>query len=172
MKIKKHILKIVQVFLCLLLVLNLIVLKPIEVNAQLALTQGNDDVEYLRSLESLRDLDYETWQVVVYSHGRPEGSTVLRIVGYPGTLRIDHPLSLQVQAGLKEWKLKDITLENPKLVNDTREAAAEFELQPLLMDLNNNRPLRLILPNAFNEMPIPPYLVKEWRSFLTFENNQ
>ena len=56
------------------------------------------------------------------------------------------------------------TLANPVLATDGREAAAEFALDPLLDDLSNNRPLRLALPGVFTELPIPPYVVSEWRS--------
>ena len=137
---------------------------PLTAFAQLDLAKAEDGTEYMRSLESLRDLDYQTWEVVVYQYSRPEDSTVLRIVGYPGKLRLDHPQSLHVQAGIKFWDLEDITLQNKKLVNDPRQAAAEFELKPLLLDLNNNRPLRLYLKDVFNELPIPPYIVSEWRN--------
>ena len=89
---------------------------------------------------------------------------VLRIVGYPGKLRLDHPVSLQVEAGRRAWALDDITLANPALATDGREAAAEFALDPLLDDLSNNRPLRLMLPGVFTELPVPPYVVGEWRS--------
>ena len=144
----------------------LLVSLPLKVDAQLDSSRTEDGTQYIRSLESLRDLDYQTWQVVVYNHGRPPGSIVLRIVGYPGKLRIDHPQLLHVQSGRKEWDLADITLGNKKLLNDPRAAAVEFELEPLLLDLNNNRPLRLFLPGVINELPIPPYIVSEWRSFL------
>ena len=117
-----------------------------------------------RSLESLRDLDYQTWQVVAYPNYEQEGCIVLRIVGYPGSLRLNHPSTLFVRSGIKTWELKDITLDNYQLSNDAREAAAEFNLEPLLLDLTQNRPLRLFLKDAFNELPVPPYIVKEWRS--------
>ena len=89
---------------------------------------------------------------------------VLRIVGFTGSLRLDHPTKLIVESGLKIWKLEDITLENPELADDNRDAAAEFDLKPLLKDLQNNRPLRLSLKGGFSELPVPPYVVKEWRS--------
>jgi hypothetical protein len=92
---------------------------------------------------------------------------VLRIVGYPGKVRLDHPVSMAVQAGVKQWELEDITLDNPALASDGREAAAEFALDPLLGDLSNNRPLRLFLPGVFNELPVPPYVVGEWRDVQT-----
>ena len=118
----------------------------------------------VRSMESLRDLDYNSWQAVAYREGKPGQPVVLRIVGYPGKLRLDHPENLQVLAGRKQWSLDDVTLSNPLLASDGREAAAEFALDPLLDDLSNNRPLRLVLQGVFTELPVPPYVVGEWRS--------
>ena len=121
----------------------------------------------VRSLESLRDLDYQSWQVVAYREGQPGGPVKLRIVGFPGKVRLDHPTALQVQSGRGHWDLEDITLANPKLAGDGRAAAAEFDLAPLLTDLDQNRPLRLALPGVFVELPVPPFVVAEWRSLPT-----
>ena len=117
----------------------------------------------VRSLESLRDLDYQSWQVVAYREGSPGGVLRLRIVGYPGRVRLDHPTNLIVQGGRRSWQLADVTLANPKLAADGRAAAAEFDLAPLIADLHKNRPLRLQLPGVFVELPVPPYVVAEWR---------
>ena len=46
---------------------------------------------------------------MAYRTGKPV-TTSLRIVGY-GKVRLDHP-NLVVQAGVKEWTMPDITLEN------------------------------------------------------------
>ena len=120
--------------------------------------------EVVRSLESLRDLDYQSWQAVAYRTGAIGGPVTLRIVGYPGRVRLDHPTSLVVHSGRNSWSLEDITTANPKLAADGRDAAAEFNLSPLLADLHQNRPLRLELPGVFVELPVPPYVVGEWRS--------
>lgn len=117
----------------------------------------------VRSLETLRDLDYRSWQVVAYREGAKGGPLRLRIVGYPGRVRLDHPTPLLVSSGRRLWELADVTLANPKLVGDGRDAAAEFDLAPLLEDLQSNRPLRLELPGVFTELPVPPYVVGEWR---------
>jgi len=133
--------------------------------AQIQASPQETGTGLVRSLESLRDLDYESWQVVAYREG-PPGPTapvVLRIVGYPGQVRIDHPTPLVVRAGRREWLLDDITLSSPKLSGDNRAAAAEFNLSPLLADLKLNRPLRLQLSGVFVELPVPPYVVAEWR---------
>ena len=120
--------------------------------------------EVVRSLESLRYLDYQSWQAVAYRTGPPGGPVTLRIVGYPGRVRLDHPTPLIVHSGRGTWELADITTANPKLATDGRDAAAEFDLNPLLTDLHQNRPLRLELPGVFVELPVPPYVVGEWRS--------
>jgi hypothetical protein len=117
----------------------------------------------VRSLESLRDLDYRSWQVVAYREGPPGGALRLRIVGYPGRMRQEQPTPLLVSSGRFLWELENVTLASPKLAGDKRAAAAEFDLAPLLADLHQNRPLRLELPGVFGELPVPPYVVKEWR---------
>ncbi len=120
--------------------------------------------EIKRSLESLRDLDYQTWQVIVYPSYNDSKNLTLRIVGYPGSLRIDHPTDLIVNSGIKTWILRDITRNSKNNVEILNDSAAEFDISPLIYELNKNRPLRMKLPGLIDELPIPPYLVAEWRS--------
>ena len=148
---------------CLIAVLVLFTAAP-QGWAQVHEHESDNGSRMVRSLESLRDLDYDSWQAVAYREGKPGESVVLRIVGYPGKVRLDHTVSLQVESGRRTWALDDITLANSALATDGREAAAEFALDPLLDDLSNNRPLRLMLPGVFTELPVPPYVVGEWRS--------
>ena len=51
-----------------------------------------------------------------------------------------------------------------ELANDGRQAAAEFNLDKLIENLDKNRPLRLSLSGVLSELPVPPFVVKEWRS--------
>ncbi|EDY37264.1 conserved hypothetical protein [Cyanobium sp. PCC 7001] len=135
--------------------------------AQLHAHPDENGTPVVRSLESLRDLDYQSWQLVAYREGPPGGPLRLRVVGYPGKVRLDHPTALRVRSGRGRWELADRTLENPKLAADGRAAAAEFDLAPLLADLHQDRPLRLQLPGVFVELPVPPFVVAEWRSLAT-----
>jgi hypothetical protein len=137
---------------------------PLPAQAQVHAHPDENGTPVVRSLESLRDLDYQSWQVVAYREGRQGGPLKLRIVGYPGKVRLDHPTALLVRSGRREWQLADITLDNPRLAADGRAAAAEFELAPLIADLHQNRPLRLQLSGVFVELPVPPFVVGEWRS--------
>ena len=136
---------------------------PLKVYAEIAETEINGEL-ITASSEFLRDLDFETWQLVAYKSPFFEDKLILRVIGYPGNLRIDHPTGLKVQSGRKEWLLEDKTLLNEELVNDGRQAAAEFDLNELIQDIDKNRPLRLSLSGVFSELPVPPFLVKEWRS--------
>ena len=141
----------------------LFVLAPIQVSAEIAETEINSEMINASS-EFLRDLDYETWQLVAYKSPYNNDKLILMVIGYPGSLRIDHPLNLKVESGRKEWLLIDKTLLNDELAKDSRQAAAEFDLEQLIQDISQNRPLRLSLDGVFSELPVPPFLVKEWRS--------
>tara|TARA_B100000212_G_C27362989_1_gene529071 strand:- start:128 stop:634 length:507 start_codon:yes stop_codon:yes gene_type:complete len=152
---------LVRSFIC-LLTISLFIF-PGKSYAELAETEINGSL-IQASTEFLRDLDYETWQLVAYRSPNNPDNLVLRVIGYPGNLRVDHPLPLNVESGRKMWKLDDITLMNDELAKDNRQAAAEFDLEILINDISQNRPLRLSLPGVFSELPVPPFLVKEWRT--------
>ena len=153
----------VKILLLSFLIIGLFVLAPIQVSAEIAETEINSEMINASS-EFLRDLDYETWQLVAYKSPYNNDKLILRVIGYPGSLRIDHPLNLKVESGRKEWLLIDKTLLNDELAKDSRQAAAEFDLEQLIQDISQNRPLRLSLDGVFSELPVPPFLVKEWRS--------
>jgi len=147
-----------------MLLLLAVLLPTDEARAQLQRhPAGEGEPSVLRSLESLRDLDYQAWQLVAWREGPPGGPLRLRVVGFPGKVRLDHPTALRVRSGEHRWELADVTLANPRLATDGRAAAAEFDLAPLLADLSRNRPLRLQLPGVFTELPVPPFVVQEWR---------
>ena len=144
-------------------ILIYLVFNPLKVNAEIAETEINGELINASS-EFLRDLDFETWQLVAYKSPFFESKLILRVIGYPGNLRIDHPTDLRVESGRKQWMLHDKTLLNTELANDGRQAAAEFDLDELINNLDKNRPLRLSLSGVFSELPVPPFVVKEWRS--------
>ena len=146
-----------------LLLLLSIIFNPLKVLAEVAETEINGEL-IIASSEFLRDLDFETWQLVAYKSPFFENKLILRVIGYPGNLRIDHPTDLRVESGRKQWLLNDKTLLNVELANDGRQAAAEFDLDALIQNLDKNRPLRLSLSGVFSELPVPPFVVQEWRS--------
>ena len=146
-----------------LLLLLSFIFNPLKVFAEVSETEINGELINASS-EFLRDLDFETWQLVAYKSPLFDNKLILRVIGYPGNLRIDHPTNLQVYSGRKKWLLNDKTLLNAELANDGRQAAAEFDLNELINNIDKNRPLRLSLSGVFSELPVPPFVVKEWRS--------
>ena len=146
-----------------LLLLITFIFNPLKVSAEVAETEINGELMNASS-EFLRDLDFETWQLVAYKSPLYENKLILRVIGYPGNLRIDHPTGLRVESGRKQWLLNDKTLSNVELANDGRQAAAEFDLDELIQNIDKNRPLRLSLSGFFSALPVPPFVVKEWRS--------
>jgi len=126
------------VILPLLLLLSFI-FDPLKVYAEVAETEINGEL-ITASSEFLRDLDFETWQLVAYKSPFFEDKLILRVIGYPVNLRIDHPTDLRVESGRKQWLLNDKTLLNEELANDGRQAAAEFDLDELIKNLDKNRP--------------------------------
>ena len=146
-----------------LVLIILFFFNALKVSAEVAETEINGELMKASS-EFLRDLDFETWQLVAYKSPLYENKLILRVIGYPGNLRIDHPTDLRVESGRKQWLLDDKTLLNVELANDGRQAAAEFDLDELIKNLDKNRPLRLSLSGVFSELPVPPFVVKEWRS--------
>ncbi len=155
-------------FFCLIISFILIcccfLTNPKNIYADSKVSENVEGREIKRSLESLRDLDYQTWQLIVYPSSITSKNLILRIVGFPGALRIDHPTNLIVTSGRKNWKLEDITKKSKAQIGAINDSTAEFDLRPLMAELNKNRPLRLSLPGLINDLPIPPYLVSEWRT--------
>ena len=163
MKITKSNKKIFLKRILPLLLLLSFIFNPLKVSAEIAETEINGKLMNASS-EFLRDLDFETWQLVAYKSPFFEDKLILRVIGYPGNLRIDHPTELRIESGRKQWFLEDKTLYNVELANDGRQAAAEFDLDELIQNIDKNRPLRLSLSGVFSELPVPPFVVKEWRS--------
>ena len=103
-----------------LFLLLIFIFIPIKVYAEIAETEINGKLINASS-EFLRDLDFETWQLVAYKSPLFENKLILRVIGYPGNLRIDHPTDLRVESGRKQWLLDDKTLLNVELANDGRQ---------------------------------------------------
>ena len=155
---------LVRLLISCLLIFCCFFISPNKVYADSKSTLDDHKNEIKRSIETLKDLDYQTWQIIVYPSSIESKNLILRIVGYPGSLRTDHPTTLIVKSGRKSWNLKDITKNSKIKVESLNDSAAEFDLSNLISELDKNRPLRLSLPGLINDLPIPPYLVSEWRS--------
>ncbi|MBW4582947.1 MAG: DUF3122 domain-containing protein [Tildeniella nuda ZEHNDER 1965/U140] len=123
--------------------------------------EGNDRVMY-RSLQTLRDRTDQAWQVVFYKRmqGGQTESIHLRLVGFPGGSALEHPHPLKITTGTERVWLAAETAPVTNAVN-----VAEYDLFEVMRQLNSTTPLRLTLPleGTAIELPIPPFVVEEWR---------
>ena len=92
-----------------LLLLLSFIFNPLKVSAEVSEAEINGELMKASS-EFLRDLDFETWQLVAYKSPLFENKLILRVIGYPGNLRIDHPTDLRVDSGRKKWLLYEKSL--------------------------------------------------------------
>ncbi|TVP67255.1 MAG: DUF3122 domain-containing protein [Leptolyngbya sp. LCM1.Bin17] len=120
--------------------------------------------------QTLKDQQGNRWQAIAFKRIRPGDTEViyLRLVGFPGTAELDHsqPLTLTNSLG-KTWTAIDISQE---MFADKPQAelnAAEYDLQPILMQLELGIPLQLSLPTldqAEITLNVSPEVVEEWQS--------
>ncbi len=120
--------------------------------------------------QTLQDQQGNSWQAIAFKRIRPDHAATiyLRLVGFPGAAELDHsqPLTLTDSLG-QTLTATDISQE---MFSDKAQGelnAAEYDLQPVLMQLEIGIPLRLLLPTLNQPgitLNISPEVVEEWQS--------
>lgn len=122
-----------------------------------------------QSRQTLRDQNENSWQVIAFKRVHPEGSAVvsLRLIGFADGVEFDHtqPLTLTTSMG-KTLAARDISGE---ISQDTPTPAnvGEYDLQPVLPQLQVGIPLHLTLPmvtGAAIKLQIPFTAIQEWQT--------
>ncbi len=119
----------------------------------------------VRSRLSLRDFSDRAWQMIAFK--RTQDSTLqgyyLRLVGFPGAVEVDRqrPATVTAPTGQSrqlQWVVDPQAKTLPPNVG-------QFDLGPLLTDLDQALPLNVQLPLVgaeSAEMAIAPFIVEEW----------
>jgi Protein of unknown function (DUF3122) len=125
-----------------------------------------------QSRQNLQDQTGQSWQAIAFTRIHPQGrSTVsLRLVGFPGTVELDHaqPLTLTISSkgNLTARDISsEISQDSPTLAN-----VAEYDIKSVLPQLKSETPLQLILPvvtGAAIELKIPSAAIEEWQTIST-----
>ncbi len=119
--------------------------------------------------QTLKDQHGNNWQAIAFKRIRNDGKTsiFLRLVGFPKVAEIDRsqPLTLTDSLG----KILTATDSSNDIFTDTFEPQpniGQYNLQPLLSQLQAEIPLKLSLPIIGEEtisLSVPPSFVEEWQ---------
>ncbi|OKH27164.1 DUF3122 domain-containing protein [Chroogloeocystis siderophila] len=123
-----------------------------------------------QSRQTLKDQWGNIWQAIAFKRVRPEGTATiyLRLVAFPGVVEVDHtrPLKLINSLG-KTWTANDVSQQIFTDSAHPEPNVAQYDLQPILMQLNPAVPLRLEVPSLSQSsitLNVSPALLEEWRS--------
>lgn len=120
--------------------------------------------------QTLKDRQGNSWQAIAFKRIHPDHAATiyLRLVGFPGTAKLDHSQVLTLTDSLGQTlTATDIS---PEMFSDKTQVelnAAEYDLQPILMQLAVGIPLRLLLPTLNQPeiaLNVSPETVEEWQS--------
>ena len=124
--------------------------------------------------QTLKDQHGNNWQAIAFERIRNDGQTsfFLRLVGFPKLAQIDHnqPLTLTNSLG----KSLTATDSSNDIFTDSFEPqpnVGQYNLQPLLSQLQAEIPLKLSLPIIGNEaisLSVPPAFVEEWQTIANY----
>ena len=117
-----------------------------------------------RSQQSLRDISDRAWQAILYK--KIESGQLktlrLRLVGFPGMIKLAHPQELQITTGTgKLWNAEDVLINSSFPAN-----VGEYNFLEVMKNLDYDTPLRLNLSlqdSSRAEIVVPIFAVKEWR---------
>jgi Protein of unknown function (DUF3122) len=126
-----------------------------------------------QSRQNLQDQTGQFWQAIAFTRIHPEGSSTvsLRLVGFPGSVALDHkqPLILTISSK-SNLTARDISSEISQ-GSPTLDNVAEYDIKSVLPQLKAKIPLQLTLPvvtgNAI-ELKIPSVAIEEWQTISTY----
>jgi Protein of unknown function (DUF3122) len=118
-----------------------------------------------KSQWTLKDQTGKSWQAIAFQvrppHPQSSGFLVqLRLVGFPGSVTLDPTQPLRLDD-------RDQFLTAASLAEQLPSGAVgQFDIQPVLSQLNPKKPLYLTLTaigETTVELKVPPFLVEEWQ---------
>lgn len=128
-----------------------------------------------QSRQTLKDQHGNNWQAIAFKRIRGDGRTSfeLRLVGFPGVVEIDRSQSLTLTNSLgKIFTAADASGDIFTEVAKPEPNVGQYDLQPLLPDLEVGIPINLNLPTvggAAVKLSVSPLLIEEWRTVASQE---
>jgi rhodanese-related sulfurtransferase len=138
-----------------------------------ALKEASGQMVY-QARQTLKDQHGNNWQAIAFERIRNDGQTsfFLRLVGFPKVAEIDRsqPLTLTNSLG----KILTASDSSNDIFADSfapQPNVGQYNLQPLLSQLQAEIPLKLSLPIIGDEaisLSVPPSFVEEWQTIANY----
>jgi rhodanese-related sulfurtransferase len=138
-----------------------------------ALKEASGQMVY-QARQNLKDQHGNNWQAIAFEQIRNDGQTsfFLRLVGFPKVAEIDRsqPLTLTNSLG----KILTASDSSNDIFADSfapQPNVGQYNLQPLLSQLQAEIPLKLSLPIIGDEaisLSVPPSFVEEWQTIANY----
>lgn len=155
--------------------LGLGLLEPLSATAAIRQLEESPGQVVYQSRQTLKDKHGNGWQAIAFKRIRPNGqaSFELRLVGFPGIVEIDRsqPLTLTNSFG-KTLTAADVSSTIFTEATKPEPNVGQYDLQPLLPQLQVGIPLKLTLPTVNGEavsLSISPLLIEEWQTVASHE---
>ncbi|MCP2728657.1 DUF3122 domain-containing protein [Limnofasciculus baicalensis] len=156
---------LLAVLICVLLV----VWSPLPAFAAVTQMEEYPGQMLYQSRQNLQDQNGNSWEVVAFKRIHPEGSATvsLRLVGFLSTVEFDRRQLLTLTTSLGQTlTAKDISGEIYQNI-PTPANVAEYDILPILLQLQPEIPLQLTLPMVTGSsinLEIPSTVIQEWRT--------
>lgn len=144
-----------------------IIKSPQAIAAIRRLEEAPGQVVY-QSRQTLKDQKGNPWQVIAFKRINPQGKTAieLRLVGFPGQGKIARNQALLLTNSLgKTLTAEDVSQNIFTDANQPEPHIGQYNIQPLLPELQAEIPLQLTLPTLESNpihLSIPSSFVQEW----------
>ena len=129
-----------------------------------------------QSRQILKDRHGNTWQAIAFKRILPNGKTTLelRLVTFPGVVEIDRakPLLLINSLG-KTFTAADVSSNIFSDPTHPEPNVGQYDIQPLLPQLQAEIPLNLRLPTLGSEainLVVPSSFVRDWQTLFSTQN--
>ena len=122
-----------------------------------------------RSIQSLPDRQGLSWQAVLFRRypspleGPTDPQTDLRLVGFPGQVRVDRQRPLAIQTGTSRHWQADVSAWGG--LSELPENVAQYDVEEILGQLAGPTALILAVPlqgGRSVDVIVAPFVVKEW----------
>lgn len=119
-----------------------------------------------KSQWTLKDQTGKSWQAIAFQvrpaiPSKPGFTVQLRLVGFPNSVTLDPAQPLRLDDRQQFLTASSTSANLPP------GAIGEFDIQPILLQLNPKTPLYLTLTTetaATIDLKVPPFLVEEWQT--------